>query len=364
MRVLIIETTVFGYDGISSVITNYYKYQDHKRVYMDILTINPIRSSLKKELEKYGNKNYVLPYRNQDPIKYIINLKRIIKQGNYQIIHVHGCSATMAVEMIAAKLAGIKVRIAHSHNTKCDHIKIDKFLRPIFNLFCNVAFACGKEAGEWLFPRKSFSVISNGIDLEKYQYNENIRREMRNKYSLEKNFVVGHVGRFSIQKNHDKLIDIFEKISKQYDNAKLVLIGEGELRNKIETRVKQNKLDVLFVGVSDEVEKWLQAIDIIIFPSLFEGLPLVLIEAQAAGIPCVLSDTISPDVKITDLVEFVNLDAPLNCWLDSVSKNREAFNRGEYSNIIKEQIRDAHFDIKFNCRDLGDKYEKLLNSRR
>lgn len=360
MRVLIIETTVFGYDGITNVITNYYNYQNHKRIQMDIVTINPVSEKFKKEMENYGSINYVLPFRNRNPLKYLLDLMQIIKKGKYQIVHVHGCSATMAVEMLAAKLVGVKVRISHSHNTKCDHVKADKILRPVFNNTCNVGFACGKEAGKWMFPDRDFTIISNGIDLEKFQYDEQVREQMRKRYGLDGKFVIGHVGRFSIQKNHEKLFDIFERVQEEFKDAKLVLIGDGELKEKMELRAKNNKLDVLFVGLSDEVEKWLQAMDMIVFPSLFEGLPLGLVEAQAAGLPCILSDTISPDTRITDLVDFVKINGDLNKWIDHIKKRRDAFNRKDRIEYVKEQIRESHFDIKINCQDLAKKYEELV----
>lgn len=364
MRVLVVETTVFGYDGITSVITNYYKYQDHSRIHMDLVTINAVSTSFRAELEKHGSRNYVLPYRNRNTLKYMFQLIKIIKAGKYEIIHVHGCSATMAVEMLAARIAGIKVRISHSHNTKCDHIWVDRLLRPIFNLCCNVGFACGKEAGEWMFPRKEFSIISNGVDLEKFQYDGSMRAQMREKYDLNGTFVIGHVGRFSIQKNHEKLIDIFSEVVKEFQNAKLVLIGDGEERDKIEQRVKRENLNVLFVGLSDEIEEWLQAIDMIIFPSLFEGLPLVLVEAQAAGLPCILSDTISSDTKITDLVDFVELNSEPSAWLDAVKAKYNFFDREARRESVKQQIQDAHFDIRFNCKELAEKYESLVKERR
>lgn len=362
MRVLVIESTIFGYDGITNVIVNYYNYQDHKKILMDFVTINSVSESFKKKLNIYNSKNFVLPYRNRNPLKYVWDLYKIIKEGQYSVVHVHGCSATMAVEMLAAKLAGVKVRIAHSHNTTCDHVKMDKILRPLFFRWCNVGFACSEEAGEWMFPQKSFSVISNGVDLEKFQYNEVTRNQIREKYGLEKKFVIGHVGRFSAQKNHAKLIDIFAKLSEIYSEAKLVLIGEGELKRSIEQRTENENLDVLFVGLSNEVEKWLQAMDIIIFPSLFEGLPLGLIEAQASGLTCVLSDTISPAAKITDLVEFVKLDDELSVWCEVIQRNRDKFNRKARINNVKAQISKAHFDIKVNCRELEKRYELLIKA--
>lgn len=360
IKVLVVETTVFGYDGITNVIINYYKYIDYNKIQMDLLTINPVNEKFQNELIKNGNRNYVLPYRNRNPIKYISHLCSILKKGNYQIIHVHGCSATMAVEMLAAKLAGVRVRICHSHNTRCDHAMVDRLLRPLFNRLCNVGFACGKEAGEWLFQNKNFQIITNGINLDKFQFNKTIRKEFRDKYGLNDKFVIGHVGRFSEQKNHGKLIDIYKTYSKLYNDAILVLIGDGELQTHIKNRVKEEKLNVLFVGVSDEVEKWLQAIDVIVFPSLFEGLPLGLIEAQAAGLPCILSNTVSPMTKITDFVEFLPLEENEKKWAEAIAKYR-TYDRSREMPNSKRQIIEVGYDIRDNALKLYKFYRHFLN---
>lgn len=360
IRVLVIETTQFGYDGITNVITNYYAYMNCNEVHMDFVTINPISEKFKILLETNGSQNYVLSYRNNNPFKYVINLAKTIKEGAYSIVHVHGCSATMAVEMLAAKIAGVEIRIAHSHNTKCDHFKVDRFLRPFFSRWCNYGFACGQEAGEWMFRGKDFEIISNGIDLEKFQYNPLVREAFRSKYKLEDKFVIGHVGRFSEQKNHIKLLHIFEKFSIKHPEAYLVLIGDGELKDAIKQHAERQKLNVMFVGLSDEVEKWLQAMDLFVFPSLYEGLPLGLVEAQAAGLPCVLSDTISPMAKITDLVEFVRLDAASSEWITVMEGMMNRFKRVSQIDEIKTQIREKHFDINLNCKELVSIYKKLM----
>ena len=184
---------------------------------------------------------------------------------------------------------------------------------------------------------------------------------MREKNNLNDKLVVGHVGRFSQQKNHVKLIEIFEEFSKNNTNSCLVLIGDGELRSTIEERVNKKNLNVLFVGLTDEVDKWLQAIDIIVFPSLFEGLPLGLVEAQAASLPCVLSNTISPMIKITDLVEFVELNAPSTEWCKQINATIHKFDRLMHADAVKVQIRDKHFDITYNCQELVLLYQKLWN---
>lgn len=360
IRILVVETTVFGYDGITNVMVNYFEHMNYSSIHMDLVTINPVSEKFKTTLEKYGGRNYVIGCRNRNPAKYVFELSKLLRAGKYSIIHVHGCSATMAVEMLAAKLAGVKVRIAHSHNTTCDHVKVDKILRPLFSKLCNVGFACGKEAGEWMFPNMAFDVISNGIDLEKFQYNADVRMQFRSKYGLEGKTVIGHVGRFSKQKNHEKLIDIFTQYSAIHSDSKLVLIGDGELRPMIEVQAKQRNLDVLFVGLSDEVEKWLQAMDVMIFPSLFEGLPLGLVEAQAAGLPCILSDTISTETKITDLVCYVGLNSSDEVWCESTDRMLAQTNRDAQKKLICESIQKAHFDINSNCSELSQKYELLV----
>lgn len=359
IKVLVVVTSLFGYDGISNVATNYYIYKNHENMSMDFLTINPISKRLSEELNKHQDKSYILPYRNTNPIKYFYELKKIIKNGKYQIVHVHGNSSTMFVEMFAAKQAGVKVRIAHSHNTKCDHVKIDRILKPLFLKCYTDGFACGKEAGEWLFNDGKFDIISNGIDLEKFEFNEKYRKDMRVKYNLQEKFVIGHVGRFSEQKNHKKLIEIFEVISERIPDSELVLIGDGELKANMEQLVKDKKLNVLFVGVTGDVDKWLQAMDMMIFPSLYEGLPLGIVEAQAAGLPCILSDKISPMIKITNLVHFVSLNESAEIWVEKMMKI-EMTDRKSKKEIVKSEIRNANYDIYKNCMLLEDKYKKIL----
>ena len=360
LRVLVVEATVFGYDGISGVITNYFTYIDPKKIHMDLVTINPVFGGLKDILERNKEKNYVLSCRNSNPLKYVLQLAMILKQGQYSIIHAHGCSATMAVEMLAAKLAGVKVRIAHSHNKNCDHKTLNRLLHPLFDVLCNVRFACGKEAGEWLFPNKSFTIIVNGIDLERYQYNETVRGEIRAKYGLEGKNVIGHVGRFSEAKNHKKLIEIYKTYSQDRKNTELVMVGDGELRREIGNIAETEKLNVLFTGISDEVDKWLQAFDVIVFPSLFEGIPLVLIEAQAAGLPCVLSDTVPEEVKLTDLVEFVRSESSLKEWGVCIDELLSKTDRAAQKDEIMAKIQESCLDIRGNCHILEEKYTELV----
>lgn len=362
MKILTIITSHFGYDGISNVATNYYIYQDHSSLRIDFITINPVTNILEKSIKKNNDSLFVFPYRNTNPLKYVSNLIKIIRQGKYDIVHIHGNSSTMAIELLAAKLGGTKVRIVHSHNTTCNHKLINKILKPFFSKLYTTGFACGQEAGEWLFGEKFFYIISNGVDLEKYSYSSVIRNAMKMKYNLQNRFVVGHVGRFSLQKNHKKLVSIYNEIEKQKSNIELVLLGDGELSGEIKEYCKQKKLNVRFIGNSNEVAKWLQVFDIIVFPSLFEGLPLFLIEAQAAGVDCFISDTISPMTKITPLVHFIPLTYSDSDWAKNILTTNLSDRTTAKSSILK-CIKEAHFDVRANCIQMKNLYAELFKEK-
>ncbi|MCC8192281.1 MAG: glycosyltransferase family 1 protein [Ruminococcus sp.] len=360
IKVLVIETTTYGYDGISSVVKNYYKHLDHSQICMDLVTRNIVDDELLTLLSENGNSDFVIANRNRNPVRYLKKLVKIIRDGQYSIIHVHGCSATMAIEMLAGKIAGTQIRIAHSHNTKCDYVWFNRFLRPFFNRWCNCRFACGQEAGKWLFHEKEFHVVANGVDLEKFKYNGDEKARLKAEHHLDGKFVVGHIGRFNEQKNHQKLIEIYAKMKERMPNSVLVLVGDGELREKIESMAKELQLNVLFAGTTDHPEEWLQMMDVMIFPSLFEGLPLGLVEAQATALPCVLSDTISPMAQLTDIVKFEKLDASSEKWAQDAFSLSLEYDRSRYSDTATEMVRNAHFDIRANCDDLAKLYKKLL----
>ena len=198
--------------------------------------------------------------------------------------------------------------------------------------------------------------------MKKFGFNEEYRNYFRKKYHIDGKFVIGHVGRFSHQKNHQKLIDIFDAVRKRIPDSELILIGDGELKAEIEQTVKNKKLNVLFMGLTDEVDKWLQVMDMMVFPSLFEGLPLGIIEAQAAGLPCILSDKISPMTAITDLIHFVDLNASAEIWADKVVEVGIKDRLKEKEKVASE-IKNSHFDIYENCMQIEDKYINMIKER-
>ena len=361
MKVLNIITSPMIYDGITMSVLGYFENINNDEIHIDFVAPS-IDENIKKRIELKNGKVYIIHDRKKHPLKYIKKLSKIIKFNKYDIVHAHGSSAILCLEMIAARLAGCKIRIAHSRNTKCDYKIVDKILRPIFYLTCTNRFACGEKAGKWLFKNKDFIIINNGKDTDKFKFNKKIRNDMRKKYNIEDKIVIGHVGNFNEQKNHRFLIEIFDNLVKKNKEYYLVLIGIGHLRGEIEERAKELGIEknVSFVGSSDCVEKWLQAMDIMVFPSLFEGFPNVLIEWQIAGIPCVISDVITDEVKITDLVQFKSLEDTPEQWADEINKiklnNRE-------DKIYIEQIKKAGYDIKENAKRLEKIYIDLAGEK-
>ena len=360
MKVLNILTSSLIYDGISMSVLNYFYNIDNKKVQMEFVAPF-VLEDIEKKIKENNGKVYIIKGRKKQPLKYIKELSNLIKENKYDIVQVHGSSAILCLEMIAAKKAGCKIRIVHSHNTKADHRLIDKLLRPIFYKTYTHAFACGKEAGKWLFKNRKFEIINNSKDIEEYKYNEDIRKEYRKKHNLENKIVIGHVGNFNEQKNHDFLIDVFYNLVKQSSKYYLVLIGKGYTQPSIERKVKTLGIEdkVLFVGQSSKVGQWLQAMDIMVLPSKFEGFPLVLVEWQIAGLPCVVSDRVTKEVKLTNLVQFISLDKEPEYWAREIRKIQMQ-DRNLIKDKVVNQIKEKGYDIKENAKKLEEIYTTIL----
>ena len=285
-----------------------------------------VHNDSKEMIEKYkecGCIVYKLPDRRKNLFKYIKALKKLLNSEKYDIIHVHGSSALMFIELLIAKKCKVKVRIAHSRNTKCDRPLIDKILRPIFYSSFNYALACGTDAGKWLFNKKKFNVFFNGKDLEQYKFKGDLRKEYREKLHLKNDEIAfGNVGTFYEQKNHLFLIDVYNKIYENNKKSKLFLMGEGILENKIREKVSKYGLEnnVIFLGRVSNVNDFLNAMDCMLFPSLFEGLPNVVLEWQINGLTSIISNTITDECIVTDFVKSIPINQGTKTWTDFVKK--------------------------------------------
>lgn len=288
--------------------------------------------------------------------------KKIIKNYNPDILHLNSSNASCFKLACYAKKAGIKNVIVHSHNTNIEHDRfhIKRFAhnhwKKKYIKYVDYKFGCSTESLEFMFNSKDGIIVKNGVNLKLFHYDESFRNEIRKKYNIsEKNTLLGHVGRFSRQKNHAGLIKIFYEYQKNNPNSTLMLIGEGELEGEIIKMCSDLKIEdkVIFAGISNEIYKYLSAFDIFLLPSLHEGLPVSAIEAQAVGLPSILSDKISPEVKITNNCCLNSLD-DIDLWCKTIDVYRNI----KHQNTEKE-IKDSGFDISQTAIMLESFYNKI-----
>lgn len=312
--------------GLETMLMNYYRNIDRDKLQFDFLVHRQERSDYDDEIESMGGRIYRAPrlYPQNYPA-YFSYMKKFFKEHpEYRIVHSHIDSMSF-LPLLTAKKANVPIRIAHSHNTAIDK-DFKYLLKQLFRLgitgVANEYAACGEEAGRFLFADKTFRVIPNAIDASHFRFDGARRIAKRKELGLEDKFVVGHVGRMSYQKNHTFLLDIFEEIANKREDSMLMLIGIGEKEEEIRQKVhKRNLTDrVIFLGKRGDVKDLYQAMDVFLLPSLFEGVPVVGIEAQFSGLPCVFSDTVPREVQIAENCSFVALTQPVDMWAEEMLK--------------------------------------------
>ena len=352
--------------GVEAVIMNYYRHIDKTEVQFDFVMHKGSNSDYIAEVKSMGAKVYeVTPYSN--PIRFIQEVYSIIKKGNYQIVH-SNMNALSVFPLFAAYLAGVPVRILHNHSTdtKAEPLRtfVKHLLRPFARFFANEYWACSKLAGEWMYGKQAVAdgrvtIINNAIDLKQFAFDEAKRKKLRKELGLQDCFVIGHVGRFMKQKNHDFLVAIFAEVAKKQDNAKLLLIGDGPLREQIENKVKTLGLDekVTFTGVRSDVADLYNAMDVFCFPSLYEGLGMVAVEAQANGLPVISSTEVPQEAKISDAIKFEALSNTKSFWVRDILDCVNQRNIGS----IGAEISNSEFDIRVEAEKLENKYKNITN---
>lgn len=359
MKILVINTVPTDKNGITNVIINYLNAMGNDVAFDYVAINNPNAFYVNFFKEKSAT---LYSFKRKNVLGYIWSLYKIIKQNNYDAIHVHGNSHTVVLELLAAKLAGCKVRIIHAHSTGCNSVALHKLLAALFDSLCTNRLACGEEAGKFMFGNKPFKIINNGVDVEKFSFDNKTREALRVKLALTENdIVVGHVGYFMPVKNQSFLIDVFAELAKNDYRYHLVLIGDGAMRTEIEQKVASLGLTnkVMFTGNIDNVSEYLNAIDIIIMPSLYEGLPLTLVEQQANGLQCVVSDTITAEADKTGNLRFLSLQAPILDWVHTVEKSHCMQNRELRSKDAIVAIEKAGYSIQREAKKLVEYYKKI-----
>lgn len=346
--------------GAETFIMNIYKNLNRNKFSFDFVVHTQKHCDYEDEIIKLGGEIFRLPPRNQGIFAYKKSWEEFLKiHNNYDIIHFHKSCFSDIVPLKVAYKNRIKKIITHSHSTSVDsvvhqilHLFNRKFIYKYVTDYC----ACSIEAGKWLYGEetdKEVNVISNGVDAKKFRYNDKIRTSIRNKEKIQNKFVVGHVGRFVKVKNHEFLIDIFLKIKEKKSNAVLLLVGQGELEQMIRLKVKEYGLEdsVIFAGLRTDIYELMQAMDVFILPSLYEGLPVTLIEAQSAGLKCFVSENVSKQVKITPLINFLPIVAGCDYWAKIVCQEN-SYDHSDTYNLIY----NAGFDIESVVKKLEDIY--------
>ena len=344
--------------GLETMLMNYDRHIDHSKVQFDFLEHRDAVTDYDREILELGGKIHRLPRLNPMSPAYLKALDRFFAEHpEYRIVHSHlDCMA--GIPLKAAKKHGVPVRIAHAHNSS--QVKNAKYPMKLYYKrdipeYATHLFACGTEAGNWMFAGHPFQILNNAIDANSFVFNEKIRNQYRDELGIMPNtLLVGHVGRFNPQKNHAFLLEIFAALLKRKPDSKLLLVGQGELeqtvREKAETLGIADK--VIFAGVRGDVHCLYQAMDVFVFPSLFEGLGMVAIEAQAAGLPCVVSDHVPADCEKTrDLVRFLPLEAGADRWVEEILRGAKT----ERRNTL-EEIQASGFDIRENALKLQQFY--------
>ena len=352
IKILMSSTTPIGKDGISNVMLNLFESINKEKYHIDFVTINEPEESIRNRIIDNGASYQVIKRTIKHPIKYIKAFSKACK--GYDIVHVHGNSATMFLEMAGAILSGVKVRIAHSHNTYCKYKIIDRVFRVPFYFLCNVRLACGKEAGEWLFGHRQFDVVNNGIQCVKYSFNPLDRKLIQDKLALANTIVIGHVGNFLPAKNHRFILEIFNSLFNKNQSYRLLLLGDGPLFKDIKSEAEALGLSeyIRFEGSVDNVSAYLNAMDLVLMPSIYEGLPLTLIEEQANGLECIVSDTITKESDLTGNVTFIPLNQA-EAFVDKIQSLKcEKTDRLNKSHESINKIKERNFDINESIHKL------------
>lgn len=344
---ILIEGMTCNKGGKESYIVNIFKAFDRKKYQFTFVAYDE-EIAYEKYLQENGATIIHLPSRNEGFFRFRKALNNLLKQNKYDVVWAHKTTLSSCEILELAKKNGVPLRIVHSHSSSNMGSKLTYVLhitnKTCLPLWANMFFACSQTAATWFFGDKDCIIAKNGIDIQKFKYNKEIRNKIREQYSIGDCFVLGHIGRFGKEKNHKKLIDVFYEVKKRKNNAKLVLCGDGEERNNIIQQIQKLNLqnDVLLLGVVNNVNDILQGIDLIVMPSLFEGLPFSLLEAQAAGLKCVVSDTVSKESDIMKWNTFIALEEEDSYWAEEICNIELEYDRFAAIETMQQEGYDIH----------------------
>lgn len=354
--------------GLETYLMQQFDHIDKNKLQYDFVNITAEKDIVYKEkIITQGSKIYNIKSRHSNPIRHYWQWCKLLDsiKGEYKAIVLNSNSLAYIFPLFAAKFFDIPTRIMHSHNSgfegKVSSLRklVIVFNRVLMNCCVTKYFACSEKAGRWMFGNKDFTIIHNAIDIRPYCYNEVKRNVVRKQLGLGDRFVIGHVGRFTYQKNHEQVIEIFNAVYKEKPDAVLLLVGDAVDDSAFLQNIKRKVLQyglknaVKFLGMRTDVPDLMQAMDAFLLPSRFEGLCLVGIEAQSSGLPCFFSDTITRELEITDLCHFIGLDKAPEEWAKYILENSPIERRD-----MSKEISDAGYDIKTEVKKIERIYRE------
>lgn len=365
------SVSVMDRAGQETLLMNILRNIDRNKLHFSFLCSSEKVGEYNEEIKQLGGNIFYLKKCWLHKIKYLNYLGDIYvnylffsqHKRAFNILHIHNYHAfTTYLQVLGAKWAGMHTIIVHSHNSNSVHPYLHLCFRNALNYFNINRFACSKVAAQWMFGEKAEKtlIINNGIILDDFSFNKNARIELRKNIGIsDDELVIGHIGRFNSQKNHTFPLSIFQEIHKINRQTKLLLVGKGELEESIKKMITKLRLDdsVILLGIRDDIPKLLSCFDVFLFPSLYEGLSVVLVEAQASGLPCIISDTNSSEIKLTENIHMLSLNDPPRIWANKVLEYKN-----EYRHSKVNQLSEQGYDIKNVSQLLFQKYNELTNN--
>lgn len=354
--------------GQETFLMNVYRNIDRSEVQFDFLCSDPGKGDYDDEIASMGGMIHILP-QNKLKVKYVeyfsmlANIARHLRMMNrtmgYDTIHLHNYHAfSSLIWVTGARMAGFRNIILHCHNTSAPHIYLHKICRPILNLLRFNRFACSSDAARWMYGNREAKIVFNGIEPQKFLYDVSQRMQLRKELGLaDSTTAILHIGRFNYQKNHKFLLDVFKEYHDSHPDSRLLLVGKGELEEEIKAQTASSGLtdSVMPLGIRNDIPALLHASDLFLLPSLFEGLSVVLVEAQAEGIPILATSNLSPETIFSVNARQLDLSQEAKEWADaieptlSLGRNASAF----------RNVAEKGFDIKTVAKDLQQFYTRL-----
>lgn len=372
IRVLVVAPLRVG--GVTSMMINIQERINREKLNFDYLVFHDTKEPRENEVYAMGSKKLVA---SADDVKWqpkrfftrLLRIKKVCKENDIKVLHYNADTPMAVFNILAARAGGVEYVTIHSHNagfedrSNCLARFLCLFLKPLIPIVCNSFWGCSEKATEFLLPskvinKKKYCVLKNGIELSRFRFQDEIREETRKTLGVKGKFVIGHVGRFSAQKNHKFLLEIFKHIYYLDDEAVLILFGVGELFDEIKSEAHKLGISdrVIFYGSSSEMEKMYMAMDVFVMPSLHEGLPVTGIEAQASGLPCIFADTITKEVDITSTSKFLPINGDVDIWATTIIECKEKA-RFESLKLLKQK----GYDIADTAHMVEEFYLKIQN---